>query len=73
VNDELYRYDFILATAEAHNSKGIILAYDKPFLEVITYHSLLDYLSIESYISTLYISFGGTNGDRAIRYLSDIY
>ncbi|KAF3010225.1 hypothetical protein E8E15_002637, partial [Penicillium rubens] len=72
VNNELHGYDFILATTEAHNSKGIIPAYDKPFLEVITHHSLLDCLSIESYVSTLYTSFGGTNGDRAIRYLSDV-
>lgn len=72
MNNELHGYDFILATTEAHNSKGIIPAYDKPFLEVITHHSLLDCLSIESYVSTLYTSFGGTNGDRAIRYLSDV-
>ncbi|KAJ9481405.1 hypothetical protein VN97_g12076 [Penicillium thymicola] len=72
VNDELHGYDFILATAEAHNSEGIIPAYDEPFLEVITHHSLLDCLSIESYVGTLYTSFGGTNGDRAIRYLSDV-
>ncbi|KAJ5559577.1 hypothetical protein N7513_001976 [Penicillium frequentans] len=72
VNDELHGYYFILATAEAHNSEGIIPAYDEPFLKVITHHSLLDCLSIESYVGTLYTSFGGTNGDRAIRYLSDV-
>lgn len=72
VNDELHGYDFILATAEAHNSEGIIPAYDEPFLKVITHYSLLDCLSIESYVGTLYTSFGGTNGDRAIRYLSDV-
>ncbi|KAJ5926378.1 hypothetical protein N7516_008151, partial [Penicillium verrucosum] len=57
INNELYRYDFILVTIEAYNSKGIILAYNKPFLKVIIYYSLLDCLSIELYISTLYISF----------------
>ncbi|KAJ5144090.1 uncharacterized protein N7515_002877 [Penicillium bovifimosum] len=74
VDDDLHGYDFILATADADNSKGIrpIPAYVEPFLKVITHLSLLNCLSIDSFVGTLYASFGGTNGDRAIRYLRDV-
>ncbi|KAJ5458807.1 hypothetical protein N7530_010751 [Penicillium desertorum] len=74
VDDNLYGYDFILATADADNPEGVrpIPTYDEPFLKVITYTSLLNCLSVDSFVGTLYISFGGTNGDRAIRYLRSV-
>ncbi|OQD75805.1 hypothetical protein PENDEC_c006G06838 [Penicillium decumbens] len=74
VDDNLHGYDFILATADADNPEGVrpIPTYNESFLKVITHTSLLDCLSVDSFVGTLYTSFGGTNGDRAIRYLRSI-
>ncbi|KAJ5460977.1 uncharacterized protein N7458_002529 [Penicillium daleae] len=74
VDDNLHGYDFILATADADNPEGVrpIPTYDEPFLKVITHTSLLNCLSVDSFVGTLYTSFGGTNGDRAIRYLKSV-
>ncbi|PLB49662.1 hypothetical protein P170DRAFT_384852 [Aspergillus steynii IBT 23096] len=74
VDDNLHGYDFILATADADNPEGVrpISTYDEPFLKVITHASLLNCLSVDSFVGTLYTSFGGTNGDRAIRYLRSV-
>ncbi|EGC45732.1 conserved hypothetical protein [Histoplasma capsulatum var. duboisii H88] len=74
VDDNLYGYNFILATADTDNPEGVrsIPAYDEPFLKVITHTSLLNYLSIDSFVGTLYTSFNGTNRDRAIRYLRSV-
>jgi hypothetical protein len=74
VDDNLHGYDFILATADADHPEGLrpIPAYDEAFLKVITHISLLNCLSIDSFVGTLYTSFGGTNGDRAIRYLRGV-
>lgn len=74
VDDNLHGYDFILATADVDNPEGLrpIPAYDELFLKVITHISLLNCLSIDSFVGTLYTSFGGTNGDRAIRYLRGV-
>ncbi|KAJ6003535.1 hypothetical protein N7522_006227 [Penicillium canescens] len=74
VDDDLHGYDFILATADADNPEGVrqIPTYDEPFLKVITHTSLLNCLSVDSFVGTLYTSFGGTNGDRAIRYLRSV-
>ncbi|KAJ6126000.1 hypothetical protein N7471_010493 [Penicillium samsonianum] len=74
VDDNLHGYAFILATADADHPEGMrpIPAYDEPFLKVITHTSLLNCLSVDSFVSTLYTSFSGTNGDRAIRYLKSI-
>ncbi|KAJ6003313.1 hypothetical protein N7451_005860 [Penicillium sp. IBT 35674x] len=74
VDDNLHGYDFILATADADNPEGVrpIPTYDEPFLKVITHTSLLNCLSVDSFVGTLYASFGGTNGDRAIRYLRSV-
>lgn len=75
VDDNLCGHDFILATVDADNPERIrhIVSHDKPFLKVITHTSLLNCLSIDSFVGTLYTSFGGTNGDRAIRYLKRVY
>ncbi|KAL4865893.1 hypothetical protein BDV12DRAFT_210786 [Aspergillus spectabilis] len=74
VDDNLHGHDFILATGDAENPDGLrrIPAYDEPFLKVITHTSLLNCLSVDSFVGTLYTSFGGTNGDRAIRYLRTV-
>ncbi|KAF5861160.1 hypothetical protein ETB97_000534 [Aspergillus alliaceus] len=74
VDDNLHGYDFILATADADNPEGmrLIPTYDTQFLKVITHTSVLNCLSVDSFVGTLYTSFGGTNGDRAIRYLRSV-
>jgi hypothetical protein len=74
VDDDLQGLDFILATAGADNPEGIrrIPAYHDPFLKVITHTSLLNCLSVDTFVGTLYTTFGGTNGDRAIRYLRSV-
>lgn len=71
VDDNLHGHEFILATADSDHPEGLhsISAYDEPFLKVITHPSLLNCLSVDSFVGTLYTSFGGTKGDRAIAYL----
>jgi hypothetical protein len=74
VDDNLHGLDFILATADADNPEGIrrIPDYHDLFLKVITHTSLLNCLSVDTFVGTLYTTFGGTNGDRAIRYLRSV-
>lgn len=74
VDDDLHGYDFLLVTADTDHPEGLrpVQAYDEPFLRAITHVSLLNCLSVDSFVGTLYTSFGGTNGDRAIRYLRSI-
>ncbi|KAL3464794.1 hypothetical protein BJX64DRAFT_285985 [Aspergillus heterothallicus] len=74
VDDNLHGLDFILATADADNLEGIkrIPAYHDPFLKVITHTSLLNCLSVDTFVGTLYTTFGGTNGDRAISCLRSV-
>ncbi|KAJ6113799.1 hypothetical protein N7523_007116 [Penicillium sp. IBT 18751x] len=74
VDDDLHGHEFILATADADRTEGIpsVAAYDEPFLKVVTHPSLLNCLSVDSFVGTLYTSFGGTNGDRAITYLRSV-
>ncbi|KAK4445672.1 NFX1-type zinc finger-containing protein 1 [Podospora aff. communis PSN243] len=43
------------------------------FLRVITHPSLLDCLSIETYVGTMYNIISGVNGDRAISFFTRIY
>lgn len=71
MDDKFSGSDFILATADTDNPEGVRLtpSYDEAFLKVITHPSLLNCLSVDSYVGTLYTFFGGNNGDRAIRYL----
>ncbi|KAJ5631321.1 uncharacterized protein N7484_011421 [Penicillium longicatenatum] len=74
VDDSFHGHEFILVTADTDNPEGLepAQAYDETFLRVITHASLLNCLSVSSFVGTLYTSFGGTNGDRAIRYLKNI-
>ncbi|KAJ5887927.1 hypothetical protein N7495_007968 [Penicillium taxi] len=74
VDDNLHGHRFILATVDSDSPEGLrlISAYDEPFLKVITHPSLLNCLSVDSFVGTLYTSFSGTNGDRAIRYLRSV-
>ncbi|KAJ5670148.1 uncharacterized protein N7477_005511 [Penicillium maclennaniae] len=74
VDDDLHGHEFILATAGADHPEGLqsVAAYDEPFLKVITHPSLLNCLYVDSFVGTLYTSFGGTNGDRAIAFLRSV-
>jgi hypothetical protein len=74
VDDKFHGHEFILATADADHPEGLrpTASCDEPFLKVITHTSLLNCLSVDSFVGTLYASFGGTNGDRAIRYLKSV-
>ncbi|KAJ5264543.1 hypothetical protein N7505_007336 [Penicillium chrysogenum] len=74
VDDKFSGSDFILATADTDNPEGVRLtpSYDEAFLKAITHPSLLNCLSVDSYVGTLYTFFGGNNGDRAIRYLRSV-
>lgn len=57
VDDSLHGYDFILATADADNPEGVrpLPTYDEPFLKVITHTSLLNCLSVDSFVGTVHI------------------
>ncbi|CAG8013371.1 unnamed protein product [Penicillium salamii] len=74
VSDELRGFAFILATAQLDNlpNSDRTFSSNEAFLKVITHTSLLSCLSVDTFVGTLYTYFGGTNGDRAIRYLKGI-
>ncbi|CAG8027151.1 unnamed protein product [Penicillium salamii] len=73
VSDELHGFEFIKSTTDADNSRGLETeSCDEAFLKVITHLSFLNCLSVDSFVGTLYTSFGGVNGDRAIHYLHRI-
>lgn len=48
---------------------GPMLELVLPFLQLITHHSLLSCLSVDTYIGALYNFIGGTNGSRALPFL----
>ncbi|KAJ5335800.1 uncharacterized protein N7506_005736 [Penicillium brevicompactum] len=74
VNDELRGFAFILATAQSDILPNFdqISSHHEAFLKVITHASLLSCLSVDTFVGTFYTYFSGTNGDRAITYLSGI-
>lgn len=74
VNDDLDGHGFILATIDTSGqySTRSIPAYVEPFLKVITHPSILDPLSVDSFVGTMYATFGGPNGDRAIEFLESV-
>ncbi|KAJ5470393.1 hypothetical protein N7530_007750 [Penicillium desertorum] len=74
VDDDLGGHGFILATIDTtgHDSTRHIPVYVEPFLKVITHPSLLDCLSVDSFVGTMYETFGGPNGDRAIGFLESV-
>ncbi|KAK5661069.1 hypothetical protein OQA88_10959 [Cercophora sp. LCS_1] len=51
---------------------SVHLQHTLDFLRVITHASILDCLSIETYVGTLYNIIGGVNGDRAISFFTGI-
>ncbi|KAJ5769858.1 uncharacterized protein N7511_001909 [Penicillium nucicola] len=71
VDDNLQGQKFILASTQNMNlnASGAIPLYVEPFLQVITHLSLLNCLSVDSFVGTMYSSFSGPNGDRAIDFL----
>ncbi|CAG8022577.1 unnamed protein product [Penicillium salamii] len=73
VSDELHGFEFIKTTTDVDNSQELSTSScDETFLKVITHPSLLNCLSVDSFVGTLYTSFGGVNGERAIHYLHRI-
>ncbi|KAJ5123521.1 hypothetical protein N7448_009618 [Penicillium atrosanguineum] len=74
VDDNFHGHELIIATADSDHPEGLqsVSAYDEPFLKVITHPSLLNCLSVDSFVGTLYTSFGGTNGDRAVAFLRSV-
>lgn len=74
VDDDLDGNGFILATIDTYGrySTHSIPAYVEPFLKVITHPSILDCLSVDSFVGTMYATFGGPNGDRAIGFLESV-
>lgn len=70
VNDEFMGLQLIKATLDMNGkSEATVLLCAYNFLRVITYSSLLDPLSVDSFVSTIYNSFGGHNGDKATTFL----
>ena len=71
VSDELRGYDFISFTMKMEDAdNAVTFPSVNDFLKVITHPSLLDPMSIDSFVSTVYSFFGGSNGDRAIDFFS---
>ncbi|KAK6219129.1 hypothetical protein LQW54_002378 [Pestalotiopsis sp. IQ-011] len=48
-----------------YSSDDRVLRTVEPFLRVLSHPSLLDSISVDSFLGVIYRSFGGTNGDRA--------
>ncbi|KAI2785918.1 hypothetical protein POX_h09681 [Penicillium oxalicum] len=75
VDDSLHGYDFVLATTDAGKAdleSPSATSYDEPFLKFVTHPALLNCLSVDTFVGTLYAFLGGTNGDRAIQYLRGV-
>ncbi|KAF4952284.1 hypothetical protein FSARC_12690 [Fusarium sarcochroum] len=73
VDDEFCGQQCIIATVRRISfSDGPYKPCLRSFIRVITHPSLLTCLAIESYTSTIYAQFGGTNGEHGIDLLSRI-
>jgi hypothetical protein len=74
VDDKLHGHKFILATIDtiSQDVSHAIPIYVEAFLKVITHPSLLNCLSVDSFVGTMYASFGGPNGDRAVGFLESV-
>lgn len=69
VDNDLNGFQIIRETVECdQDSEHSELQVAVTFLKVITHDSLLDCLSIEPYIGTLYSFLGGSNGERGINF-----
>jgi hypothetical protein len=74
VDDKLHGHRFLLATIDTTHQEisQAIPIYVEPFLKVITHPSLLNCLSVDSFVGIMYASFGGPNGDRAVKFLESV-
>ncbi|OQD82499.1 hypothetical protein PENANT_c021G07043 [Penicillium antarcticum] len=74
VDDKLHGHKFILETTHTTSQYATyaIPVYVEPFIKVMTHPSLLNCLSVDSFVGTMYASFGGPNGDRAIGFLESV-
>lgn len=72
-DEDLSGHEFIMTTIRAaHPDNSTTISPAESFLKVITHPSLLDCLSVDTFVGTLYTFFGGTNGDRGITFLGHI-
>ncbi|KAK5991677.1 hypothetical protein PT974_07710 [Cladobotryum mycophilum] len=73
VDENLCGLEFVKSTVHVVNPDiPIPLSFAKTFLRVITHPSLLECLSIDPFIGTLYTFFSGINGDGAITFLGNM-
>lgn len=72
VNDEFKGFEYIKATIEMRGAHGNNIRCAQSFLAVITHPSLLDPLSIDSFVSTLYHFFAGHDGGKAVKFLLEL-
>lgn len=74
VDDDLGGHAFILTTIDTagQDATQTISVHVNPFLKVINHPSLLDCLSVVSFVGTMYATFGVPNGDRAIGFLESV-
>lgn len=70
-NDEFRGFDLILETIQLRGQPAKSLATANSFLRIITHPSLLDCLSVDSFIGTIFSFFSGANGNRAVKFFID--
>jgi hypothetical protein len=71
-NDEFRGFDLILETTRLGAQPVKSLATASSFLRMITHPSLLDCLSVDSLVGTIFSFFSGANGSRAIKFFMDL-
>ncbi|TLD25489.1 hypothetical protein PspLS_05703 [Pyricularia sp. CBS 133598] len=71
VSDELHGLKYVQSTInfQAEN-ETMQLDVVRPFLEVITHHELLNCLSIEAHVGTIYSFICGSDGTRAVGFIT---
>lgn len=72
VSDEFKGFEYIKATIEMRGAHENNIRCARGFLAVITHPSLLDPLSIDSFVSTLYHFFAGHDGGKAVKFLLEL-
>ena len=75
VDDKLKGHDAIRNTIQACmdiDTDHECLSSSEPFLRLITHPSLINCLSVDSYVGTLYRFVAGSNGDQAIAFFTDL-
>ncbi|TLS25023.1 hypothetical protein PpBr36_07472 [Pyricularia pennisetigena] len=73
VSDELSGLKYVRSTInfQAEN-ETVKLDVVRPFLEVITHHELLNCLSIEAHVGTIYSFICGSDGTRAVDFITSV-